>query len=154
MIKRIIEKFSKVNPQTAAIIFLVLTSLLLVSAITLTVLFAVDKTKYQTSYGTFLSSPDADPTIRYVVKGVGYEKSIRNFPRDWESEELVEIEYMEDKPESVRAIRAATPYVIAIIASVAACGWAVYIFMKYAVANRVEKPINDNTPTESGGYYS
>lgn len=154
MFKSITEKISKIKPQTAATIFLVLSSLLLASAITLTVFFAIDKSKYQTAYGTYLSSPDADQAIRYVVKGIGYEESIGNVPGNWKNGELVEIEYIEDKPESVRSIRSATPYVIAIIASAAATGWAVYIFRKYSVPKKVEKTNTDRTPTEIGGYYS
>jgi len=154
MIKRIFERISKVNPQKATIIFLVLTSLLLASSITLTVFFAIDKSKYQTTYGTFLNNPEDGQAIRYVVKGEGYQKSIRNVPGNWKNLELVEIEYIKDEPESVRARRDATPYIIAVIASLAAGGWAVYMFLKYVTPNKGSKPNTDNTPTAVGGYYS
>ena len=154
MIKRIFERISKVKPQTAAIIFLVLSSLLLASAITLTVFFAIDKSKYQSASGTFLISPDGDPAIRYVIDGVGYEEDILRFPGSWKNNEYVEIEYMKDEPESVRGRREATPYIIAIIASAAASGWAVYIFLKYGVSGKGASANNDNAPTEIGGYYS
>ena len=154
MIKRIFEQISKVKPQTAAIIFLVLSSLLLASSIALTIFFAIDKSKYQSANGTFLISPDNDPAIRYVIDGVGYEEDIRNFPGSWKNNEYVEIEYMQEEPETVRARREATPYIIAIIASLAASGWAVYIFLKYAVPEKVSPASNDNAPTAIGGYYS
>lgn len=154
MIKRIIERISKVKPSTAARVFLILSALLLASAITLTVFFAIDKSKYQTAHGTYLSSPETGSSIRYVINGEGYVESIRNVPGSWKNGELVEIEYIEDKPGSVRAIRTATPYVIAIIASIAATGWAVYIFRKYSLPKTVVTKNNDNAPTEIGGYYS
>lgn len=154
MNNRIIERFSKIKPQTAAIIFLVLSVLLLASAITLTVFFAIDKSKYEPAHGTFLNSADEGHAMRYVVDGVGYVESIQNVPGNWKNEELVEIEYKTDEPEDVRAIRSATPYVIAIIASAAATAWAVHIYRKYRLPGKVVPEKTASAPTEIGGYYS
>lgn len=154
MIKRIFEKISGIKPQTAATIFLVLSSLLLISAITLTVLFVIDKSKYESAYGTFLNDKGSSPAIRYVVKGTGYEENIRKIPGNWKNGEYVEIEFIKDNPESVRAIRPASPYVISIIASLAATGFAIYIFRKYSLQKEVKTPDNESTPKEIGGYYS
>lgn len=154
MINRIKDRFSNVKPHTIAIGFLVLASLLLAASITLTVFFAIDKSKYESSHGTFLNSTEEGPAIRYVVKGIGYVEGIRNVPVSWKNQEYVGIEYKKDAPESVRAFRSATPYVIAIIASAAATLWAVYIFRKYPSRKNVAPEMNDNTPTEIGGYYS
>jgi hypothetical protein len=154
MINRIKERISKVKPHTMALCFLVFALLLLVTSITLTVFFAIDKSKYETSHGTFLSTTDNGPAIRYVVKGLGYVESIRNVPGSWKNQALVEIEYKIEEPESVRAIRSATPYIIAIFASAVSTGWAIYISRKYPLLKNNVPGNNDNVPTEIGGYYS
>lgn len=154
MMNRIKDRISNIKPHTISVVFLVFASLLLAASITLTVFFAIDKSKYETSYGTFLSNTEEGPAIRYVVEGFGYVQGIRNIPGSWKDQELVKIEYKKDEPESVRAVRSATLYIIAIIAGVAVTGWAVYIFRKYPSLKNTVTERNDNAPTEIGGYYS
>ncbi len=154
MLNRIKDRFCNAKPHTIAIGFLVFASLLLAASITLTVFFAIDKSKYESAHGTFLSSTEEGPALMYVVKGIGYVEGVRNIPGSWKDRELVEIEYLKGEPESVRGVRSATPYIVAIIASSAATLWAIYIFRKYPSLKNVAPVIDNHAPTESGGYYS
>lgn len=103
-------------------------AVLLAGLITLTVFFAIDVAKYDKVFGTVgLERDDKGRravTILYVVEGEAHLEPIDRAPRNWNDEQLVEIEYLRDDSSKIRVPVSVLPIVLGyfILAGILAAG--------------------------------
>ena len=97
-------------------VIIVACAALLVGLITLTVFFAIDVAKYGKVFGTVGLERDdkghREVTILYVVEGEAHLEPIDHAPRNWNDEQLVEIEYLRDDSSTIRVPASVLPYVL------------------------------------------
>lgn len=94
-------------------------SILLLGLITLTILFAIENSKYEEVFGTVnldVSDPGKrEVSILYVVDGEAFMESIDRAPRSWKNDQLVVVEYHQDLHYLVRVPLSSAPYVVGYI---------------------------------------
>ena len=100
-------------------VIIVACAALLVGLITLTVFFAIDVAKYGKVFGTVGLERDdkghREVTILYVVEGEAHLEPIDHAPRNWNDEQLVEIEYLKDDSLKIRVPVSVLPIVLGYI---------------------------------------
>lgn len=100
-------------------IIIAVSSLLLLGLITLTILFAIENSKYEEVFGTVkLDVSDRgkrEASVLYVVDGEAFLESIDRAPRSWKNDQLVVVEYHQDRHYRVRVPPSTAPYVVGYI---------------------------------------